>query len=262
MRVCVEGKKVTEDILNLLKKYDIEISNDPDVVITLGGDGSAIYGFRKYRKPILPVRFSDISKSLGFIAHTTSDDLDYVCRKLRDGKYEVEKFLLLDLYLNDEKICSSVNEIVLHQKNPLKAMRFDVYCDEKKLFEITRLVGDGVIIATPMGSTAYNASAGGYLLNYKNSEMVVTLNNVSGLTIKKEKSKRIDDDSAIRLELHRPDEAWLGIDGYEKYTMKSSDKAEVRKSEGNHFEIVSIEGMKETWHQKIRRRKKWLRSKV
>jgi NAD+ kinase len=258
LRISIEGrdKDSVHYASKLLKNYDIEISEDhPDMIEILGGDGSIYH--KKRRRPILPIRLVD-KTSQGFFADCSVLELKEIYDMLEEGKYRIEEHLTLDTYLNNELISNAINDVYVHFKDPRKAIRFDVRTNGNRLFESSRLVGDGVIVATSLGSTGYNASAGGYVVNPKEDKVVVTLNNPVGIGVKKNRSKVIDSNSEIEIEVYRPQKLWLCIDGCELLSILNSDKIRIKKSKET-FKLVKIEGMEESWYEKLRRRKQWIR---
>jgi NAD+ kinase len=264
LRIGIEGRDAqsVRYARNVLKKYDIELSSNPEMILTIGGDG-AVY-FKKSNKPILPIRISDRIKSgdssLGFLADHTSDELEDVCSMLQDRRFQVKEYFMLGLYLNRRHLTNAVNDVYANTKDPRKAMRFDVLSDGCRLFEAERLLGDGVIVATAFGSSGYNESAGGWLVNPGNDEFVVTLNNPIGISKKKQRSMIVGSDAVLKIEIYRPEKVWLCSDGLDLYTAKKSDNIVVRKSKDN-FKLVKIPSMEESWEEKLERRKRWLKGR-
>lgn len=141
-----------------------------DMVITLGGDGTMLLTAPQARVPILPVRiegygflctadFRDIVRNLNTIAkrkYTITKRMRLRCRKISRGKIEkyIEKILHKDYPL-------SLNEIVFARKRPSKILEIEFKIDDTTF----SFVGDGLMIYTPAGSTAYSTSAGGSLID-------------------------------------------------------------------------------------------------
>ena len=84
MKISVQGRnpKSVEDAIRLLRRYDIEISDNPDILISIGGDGTTLYNYKKFRRPILPLRPPD---SLGYISDLNVENLEDACKKLQRG---------------------------------------------------------------------------------------------------------------------------------------------------------------------------------
>ena len=126
----------------------------------------------------------------------------------------------LEAKYKDKKL-TALNEVQLHTKLPIRAMRFSLSADGKK-FE--NLIGDGVIISTPFGSSAYYSSVGGRKFN---KGIGICFNNLHN---KKIKSFVVPENSRIMVKIDR-DEAWLAADNHEKLiSLNPSDSVIVKKS--------------------------------
>jgi len=258
MKVSVQGKnqRFVNETLKILRKYDFEISDDPDILISVGGDGSTLYNYKKFERPILPVRTPE---SLGYISDIGIENLEMMCEKLIEKSFYVEKRILLDLHKNKIILGSAINDITMLQI-PEGAMRYSVFADGKPLFGYEKIMGDGVITATPTGSTAYNRSAGGYVLDPSSKKFVVTLRYPVFIESQEEKSKIVDENSVIEFKFYRPEEAILLIDT-KSFKIKNSDEIVVKKSDKT-FDLVRIIDMEEERSSKEKRRKEWFEKQL
>ena len=174
MKVWVinNDREMSEEIADRLKsqlqeaKIDFDEKN-PDLVITVGGDGTFLGAFQKYSDQLDKVRFTAVHTGhLGFYAdwrdYEISDLVDAIVNQSDNGKSN--KFPVLDLtieYSNgkQDKLLA-INEATI--RRPTKTMRADVFIDDK-FFE--RFRGDGLCVCTPTGSTAYSKSIGGAVIH-------------------------------------------------------------------------------------------------
>ncbi len=131
------------------------------LLITLGGDGTILRAARAAlpdAPPILAINFG----RLGFLAEVSPDDVDAALDRVLAGAFWVEERPLLDVAVYDDgnlvEQAVAVNEVVLARGDGPRALRIDVWVDEAHL---TRYTADGVVVATPTGSTAYVLAAGG-----------------------------------------------------------------------------------------------------
>jgi len=255
MKIAVRGKFLEEakTASKMLEKFNFEISDESDILVAIGGDGTVFHCYRTIKKPILPVRSASLA-SQGYVSDIGMDDLEAACLKLQKNEFYIEKRPLLDVIKNNEKLCSATNDVTIVQVPP-DAMRYGVYADGKPLFGYERLIGDGATIATPTGSTAYNRSAFGYILAPDSRQFVVTLRYPIVLESRKDRSRRIDENSEIEFKFFNPEKAFLIADNV-CFTIRSSDKVIVKKSKET-FDLVRIEGMEEGRKSKEQRRKKW-----
>ena len=148
----------------MLNSYDINHYNFDDfldLIIVLGGDGTILSVARgingRLDVPILGINIGN----LGFLSSVEFSDLDKALTKLKDKNYKIEKRMLLTSDFNfgeKENSALALNDIVISRGALSRMIRFDIYINEKRYYNFK---GDGLIIATPTGSTAYSFSAGG-----------------------------------------------------------------------------------------------------
>ena len=140
--------------------FDVATEYDQDaLIVTLGGDGTVLYAARTCPDPtILPVRAGD---SQGNRAAFDADRLVEELERLEDGDgaLETTTFSTLTATRDGEELGGSfraLNEISVHHSSPVLAATFDVRIqDNGRTREFHELIGDGMLVATPFGSTGY-----------------------------------------------------------------------------------------------------------
>lgn len=138
--------------------HDIDSCN-PDFVITYGGDGTILFAERKYPGiPKITIRGSSGGYKC-FYEGDLESVLEYILSKIDDGKYSFIEESKLETIFKERKYLS-LNETQIHNSSPIKAVRFSAYTNGQQLFG-GDIIGDGIVIATPFGSTAYYTSVGG-----------------------------------------------------------------------------------------------------
>ncbi|MGP3789576.1 NAD(+) kinase [Pseudomonas sp. B392_1p] len=144
-----------------------------DLVIVVGGDGSMLGAARalaRYKVPVLGVNRG----SLGFLTDIRPDDLEEKVGEVLDGQYSVESRFLLEAEVrrHTEPIGQgdALNDVVLHPGKSTRMIEFELYIDGQF---VSSQKSDGLIIATPTGSTAYALSAGGPIMHPKLDAIVV-----------------------------------------------------------------------------------------
>lgn len=162
--------------------YDVVESYQEDaVIITFGGDGTILYAARNYSNPtILPIR---TGSSEGYKTQFEENEWLEAVERVENGQkgeeYEIERHHRLSAYREGDEIqgdFSALNEISLHHYSPILAATFAVRIDDRgTAYEFERLVGDGVLVATPFGSTGYYRSITGGTFS---SGLGVAFNNV------------------------------------------------------------------------------------
>ena len=175
-----EMKTSFDKIKNTLNNYNIEVNLEnksanmiseqgiefdelcrkSDFLISVGGDGTLIATARKslqFDIPILGVH----AGRLGFLSDVNLDAFDEFIKQMLDGKYRIDERAVLEATLNrggkDEKRYA-FNDVVLTRSSVPQMIHIETLVDSKPF---NTYYGDGVIVSTPTGSTAYNLSAGG-----------------------------------------------------------------------------------------------------
>ena len=143
--------------------FDVVEEYDADaLVVTLGGDGTILYAARQYANPmILPVRTGD---SKGYRTTLETDQLVDALGGIEDGEYTVTEHPKLTAYRDGNELHGgfrALNEINLHHVSPTLAAVFAVRVRGVETHEFERVYGDGILVATPFGSTAYYRSITG-----------------------------------------------------------------------------------------------------
>lgn len=159
---AIQGENPTEGP-RLYKYTDAsQIPENTECIITLGGDGTLIQAARDLAGRQIPI----IGVNLGTLGYLTQisrkEDINQMLDDLINDQYRVEKRMMLNggIYRDGVKLYEdrALNELVLTRREMLRVLRFRIYVNGEYLNEYT---ADGMIIATPTGSTAYNLSAGG-----------------------------------------------------------------------------------------------------
>ncbi|MHC4177266.1 MAG: NAD(+)/NADH kinase [Planctomycetota bacterium] len=148
---------------------DFDFSQDlseveADVAIVLGGDGSILRAAHQMGRRQLPVIAVNLGR-LGFLADLSPDELPDVLRDFRAGRLPLVEHLMFDCrVLRDERVhCRhlGLNEVAVQAGPPFAIMDVDLYVDSEL---VTTYSCDGLIVSTPVGSTAHSLSAGGPIL--------------------------------------------------------------------------------------------------
>lgn len=143
-----------------------------DLVLCVGGDGTMLHAARYtmiHKKPMLGIN----TGRLGFLTLVEPNELEQL-RRLASGQYTVDERNVIQACPNG--LCPkdswlALNDIVLFKESPEKTISLDIFCDD---ILVSSFRGDGVIFATPTGSTAYSLSAGGPVLDARLNAIVVT----------------------------------------------------------------------------------------
>ncbi|MGI0054081.1 MAG: NAD(+)/NADH kinase [Thermoplasmata archaeon] len=132
-----------------------------DAIVAFGGDGTFLRTLEQTSVPILPVN----AGTVGFLAEVDGDrpdQLDRALDRLLAGQYRLEPRMCLAVQLDGRPLPDALNEIVVHTSQVAKMRRFEISIDGTAVGEVQ---ADGMIAATPTGSTSYSLSAAGPIVD-------------------------------------------------------------------------------------------------
>ena len=217
-----------------------------DLILVLGGDGTMIATGRmlgESQVPVLGVNYG----GLGYLAEFPIEELFPALDAILAGQYTVQQRLMLsvELWRGEELVTHNrvLNDVVVNKSALARIVEIEAYLNEQfvNLFR-----ADGLIVATPTGSTAYNLSAGGPIIFPSMNAMVITP--ICPFTL----SNRpivVPDDSVIEVRLiTEKEEVALTLDGQVGCSLQAHDRVVIRKSETafnlvqppnrNYFEVL------------------------
>ena len=144
-----------------------------DIILAIGGDGTMIHSAKhglSLAKPVVGIN----AGRLGFLAPIEQNEIEEYLQRILDGRYKLENRMLLQVDLVEQGNRTSflaLNEAVVSSGSTAKIHDFEVYCDGKYMDSYR---ADGMIFATPTGSTAYSLSAGGPVVDPLTDSIVMT----------------------------------------------------------------------------------------
>ncbi|MDR3688566.1 MAG: NAD(+)/NADH kinase [Fimbriimonas sp.] len=200
---------------------------DADLAVAFGGDGTLIRAAHLCAvsgTPILGVYFG----RFGFVTQCTGENVRSCIQSYLDGAAIIEDRMMLQAFLSraDQEIAEihALNEIVLQRDVTARMMTFEVAVDGHNL---TRYPADGVLISTPTGSTGYNLSAGGPIIDPTVEALVLTA--VAPHTLSA-RTMILRSDSTIHLTVGSRGDAVLSADGQTRLHILSGDQIRVTRS--------------------------------
>ena len=149
-----------------------KLASQCDLVVVVGGDGSLLQVASVLAEHDLPVIGINRGR-LGFLTDILPDELEASLGKVLAGGYKIESRFLLDLFIGDtnrQYLGSALNDVVLHPGKAVQMIEFALYIDGEFVYN---QASDGLIVATPTGSTAYAMSAGGPIMHPRLDAMVL-----------------------------------------------------------------------------------------
>ncbi len=226
-----ESVKTKEKLIHISKDCGIEIVEDVEsceIIFSIGGDGTFLKTARlSDEKPILGIN----TGTLGYLTEVNPDQLEEAINDILNKNYRIENRMMLEgeiIKPNGEtiKIPESLNEIAI-SKNTFGVVRFDAIINDKLINSYT---ADGILICTPTGSTAYNLSCGGPIVDP--TAEIITLTPIAPHTIIN-RSVIFSDDSIVKIkitELRDNTTSYVLYDG-RPIEVFSQDIVEIKKSD-------------------------------
>ena len=208
-------------------RLDRELNGD-SALVCFGGDGTILHMAKTATRHGLPILGVNIG-TMGFMAELESTELSMLA-KLADDDYRLDKRLMLDVTVHRDRdiifhdIC--LNDVAVTKGSTARIVHLDVKCDGVDVMECS---GDGILVATPTGSTAYNLSAGGPIMEPEANGMLITP--VCAHDMRSRcvvvSQRRVVTVSVVK-NAHR--NAYLSVDGGKAQRLNLGDVATIRKS--------------------------------
>lgn len=207
--------------------------DDTDLVLVLGGDGTYLEGVRFLEGRKIPILGINLG-SLGFLTEIRQENMYDALSATLDGKMERRPRAMLRVVLRRKRKVVfdeyALNDVVIERGSQPHLIEMAIYADKML---VSNLKADGVIVASPTGSTAYNLAAGGPILHPEVKALVVTPICPHSLT-----SRPILLPDHVRLSfrmLDEPQKAHLTVDGQKYEFVTNQDEITVERAAFDHF---------------------------
>lgn len=208
-------------------RLDRELQN-AEMVICFGGDGTILHMAKAATRKGIPILGVNIG-TMGFMAELESTELDKLAL-LAEGKFSLDSRMMLDVTIQRDRdiifhdIC--LNDVAVTKGTVARIVHLDVKCDGVQAMESG---GDGVLVATPTGSTAYNLSAGGPIVEPDARSIIITpicAHDVGSRCIVTSDKRVI----TVEMVKNARRNAYLSVDGGRAFRLNMGDVATVKKS--------------------------------
>lgn len=282
MRIAIlsneyQKKEQITRILNILSGYDVEIyiqkefcdylkaefnlfptniqtftgnNFDADFVFSIGGDGTflrTVMAIGEKQIPILGIN----TGHLGFLADINEDSLNDTLQELQEGRYRIEDRAQLQVTFGNEILCGrnyALNELAILKQDTASMITVHVSIDDEYL---TSYQADGLVVATPTGSTAYSLSIGGPIMTPKAKNFILTAIAPHSLNAR---PLVIEDTSTISLEIEgRTKNFLISLDGRSE-VLSSGSKLSICKAPSS---VRIVKRMGHTFYETLREKLMW-----
>jgi len=225
-----------------------------DLMITFGGDGTLLRGARLLAGRATPILGVNLGR-VGFLTTATADTLETALDAVAGGSYDLEERRALESAILSKPgpittTSLALNDVVVHKAGVARMIGLRVLLDAE---EIGRYSADGIIVATPTGSTAYSLSAGGPVVVPGVDALVVTAICPHTLAVR---PIVVPGSATVTIELAGPftDEVMVSCDGQLATTLGRDERVRIRRAATS---VCLIRIGKEGFFARMRRKLQW-----
>jgi NAD+ kinase len=216
-----------------------------DALVVLGGDGTFLRAVRAVAEVDVPILGINLGK-VGFLSKAEAGELDDVLAKIVDGRFTIDQRMSLEgrILRHGRPIDAvrhvALNDIVVARGSLARVCRLDVAIDDTHL---ATFIADGLVVASPTGSTGYSFSAGGPIVDPISRNLVVT---PIAAYLSAIRSVVVSPTQVVRCTVVDAHEALVSVDGREEVPVNVGDTVEVRALE-RPIRLIEPEGAQPFW---------------
>lgn len=281
MKIAIFGsrnRKIEQikSVFNILRKYDVRVAVQAkfyrhitslgldykvdeiilddnfsaDIVISIGGDGTFLRTAAAIGKKDIPILGVNAGR-LGFLADLNECELENAMNEILSGEYRIEHRSLLELSTEQKLFCGNnyaLNEIAILKQDTASMITVHAHVNGEYL---NSYEADGLVVATPTGSTAYSMSVGGPIMTPTASSFILAAVAPHSLTTR---PLVVDDDSIITLEIESRSGSFLiSVDGRSEI-FPADTKLTLKKA---NYTLKVVKRMKHTFYATLRDKLMW-----
>ena len=216
-----------------------------DALVVLGGDGTFLRAVRAVAEVDVPILGINLGK-VGFLSKAEAGELDAVLAKITEGRFTIDERMALEgrILRDGEPIDDArhvaLNDIVVARGSLARVCRLDVAIDDTHL---ATFIADGLVVASPTGSTGYSFSAGGPILDPVSRNLVVT---PIAAYLSAIRSVVVSPKQVVRCTVVDAYEALVSVDGREDIPVRVGDVVEVHAVE-RPIRLIEPQGAQPFW---------------
>lgn len=215
-----------------LNGFNLSAGNSCDMAMVLGGDGTILRGlgyFRELNVPVLGVN----AGHLGFLASAEKAGLEETVSRISEGDYYIDTTPVLRAEFPSKHAITAVNDFSINRSMMGGILSFNLYVNSVKVAHMT---GDGLVISTPFGSTAYSLSCGGPILDPGLSAILIVPICAHSLSLR---PLVVPDDRCVSVEICelRSTGPVVSADGSPSGTLKSGEILKVTRGDGSCMSV-------------------------
>jgi len=241
-----QSRKTMHVVQQVLRDHGFTISKKPDFIIALGGDGTLLSAANLYGKKQIPILGVNIG-GLGFLTDITFQQLSDTLIEIKKKKFKIEKRMVLQAHF-DHNILYALNDLTISTRIPGRVVEFSAVINREY---ICRFVADGIIIATPTGSTAYSLATGGPILLPYTEAIIVTPISPHTLSVR---PIVLPADTKIEIQVGKKGKAVLVADGQRSNSITTGHVVKFKKAQ---YHVKLIKSLHTTFFHTLREKMQW-----
>ncbi|HVL52753.1 MAG TPA: NAD(+)/NADH kinase [Vitreimonas sp.] len=216
-----------------------------DLLVVLGGDGTFLRAARAVAQVDVPLLGINLGK-VGFLSKAEAEELPAVLEKLAGGRYTLAERMTLEARIlpggrdGGGPVHTALNDVVVARGSLARVCRLDVTIGQSHL---ATFIADGLVVASPTGSTGYSFSAGGPIVDPLARNLVVTP--IAGY-LSAIRSVVVGPEQTVRTRVIDAHEALISVDGREDLPLRVGDVVEVRAAD-RPIRLIEPEGALPFW---------------
>lgn len=254
LRVLIEN--ATAELVGQASDYSVaDLARDADLLVVLGGDGTILNTVRQLEDVMKPVFGINVG-TLGFLTCASASEYVEAVRCIVAGEMTFSERSLIEVMIEErggQRIITGLNDVVLSRGALSRLIRLRTRVNGE---ELTEFNADGLIIATPTGSTAYSLSAGGPILSPDSGALVITPICPHVLT---NRSVIVGENSVIAVDAEPDHPVYLTVDGGAPTELDPGAVVTVRKS-SKTLPLAAMPGI--SFFGVVRQKLKWSGSNI
>jgi NAD+ kinase len=244
-------EKVEVLVVDLRQERDLATLPLADLAFVFGGDGAILRAARQMAYRQVPVLGINLGR-LGFLADIRPQDFNDCFAQVLQQNYQITRHIMFECVIESasgKQTFLGLNEVAVHSLPPMRMLELELEVDG---VAVSRFGGDGLIVSSPIGSTAHNLSAGGPILGQELDAFVITPICPHTLTYRPV-VESADKTYSIRLGLEAGNAAVV-VDGQPAAQVTMQHRIVVRKAPVT-FQLVKVPG--HSYYQTLRDKLRW-----
>lgn len=227
--ISATAKKVISELKALKHRVYIlnkaKFESKPQFVITFGGDGTVLRAARIVSQKNIPILAVHLG-GLGLLTEISLTEIEEAIKLIEAGKYHLDSRMMLEASVlkNNRVLKKSValNDVVIGKSSIARTIKLEAFLGEKS---IANYVGDGLVISTPTGSTAYNFALNGPIMPPQGKSYIV-----SPICPHRAADRSIVLDQPVLIRINKGEEMLMTVDGQETFKLDRDETIAIKKS--------------------------------